>query len=120
MVAEHADQVAVMYAGHIVEMAPVNDLYYNPLHPYALGLLGSIARLDEERKLRLSPIQGQPPSLIRVPPGCPFHPRCIYARRVCVDDYPNLAARTGDAAHLAACHFAGDLPAPHPPGVVAE
>jgi oligopeptide/dipeptide ABC transporter ATP-binding protein len=118
MVAEHADQVAVMYAGHIVEMAPVNDLYYNPLHPYALGLLGSIARLDEERKLRLNPIQGQPPSLIRVPTGCPFHPRCAYARRVCVNDYPELAARTGDAAHLAACHFAGDLPAPHPPGVV--
>jgi oligopeptide transport system ATP-binding protein len=120
MVAEHADQVAVMYAGHIVETAPVNDLYYQPLHPYSLGLLGSIARLDRERKERLNPIQGQPPSLIRVPPGCPFHPRCVYARKVCIEDYPELAVRTGDPAHPAACHFAGDLPAPHPPGVVPE
>jgi oligopeptide transport system ATP-binding protein len=120
MVAEHADQVAVMYAGHIVESAPVEDLYYHPLHPYSLGLLGSIARLDQARKERLNPIQGQPPSLIRVPPGCPFHPRCVYARKVCVDDYPELAPRTGDPAHPAACHFAGDLPAPHAPGVIPK
>jgi oligopeptide/dipeptide ABC transporter ATP-binding protein len=118
MVAEHADKVAVMYAGHIVETSGVDDLYYNPLHPYALGLLGSIARLDHERKERLSPIHGQPPSLIRVPSGCPFHPRCAYARQQCIDEYPELLPRTHDSSHLAACHFAGELPAPHPPGLV--
>jgi oligopeptide/dipeptide ABC transporter ATP-binding protein len=116
VVAEHADKVAVMYAGHIVENSAVDDLYNDPLHPYALGLLGSIARLDHERKERLSPIQGQPPSLIRVPPGCPFHPRCVYARKLCVEEYPQLAPRTDEPSHMAACHFAGDLPAPHPPG----
>ena len=118
MVAEHADKVAVMYAGHIVETAGVDDLYYNPLHPYALGLLGSIARLDQERKERLSPIYGQPPSLIRVPSGCPFHPRCAYARAKCVSDYPELIPRPADPSHPAACHFAGDLPTPHPPGEI--
>ncbi|HEX2054055.1 MAG TPA: ABC transporter ATP-binding protein, partial [Actinomycetota bacterium] len=117
MVAEHADRVAVMYAGHIVEKADVTDLYYSPEHPYTLGLLGSIARLDEERRDRLNPIAGQPPSLIRVPPGCPFHPRCPFARQVCVTDYPELIARTGDPAHQTACHFAGDLPPAHQPGV---
>ena len=118
MVAEHADKVAVMYAGHIVETAGVDDLYYNPLHPYALGLLGSIARLDQERKERLSPIYGQPPSLIHVPTGCPFHPRCAYARSKCVTEYPELVPRTGDPTHPAACHFAGDLPEPHVPGKI--
>jgi oligopeptide transport system ATP-binding protein len=78
----------VMYAGHIVESAPVEQLYYQPLHPYSLGLLDSVARLDRERKARLNPISGQPPSLIRVPPGCPFHPRCVFARSRCVDEYP--------------------------------
>jgi oligopeptide transport system ATP-binding protein len=116
VVAEHADKVAVMYAGHIVETSPVEDLYDHPLHPYALGLLSSIARLDRERRERLSPIQGQPPSLIRVPPGCPFHPRCAYARQMCVEEYPGLLPRTDDGNHLAACHFAGNLPTPHLPG----
>jgi oligopeptide transport system ATP-binding protein len=118
MVAEQASKVLVMYAGHIVESAPVEQLYYQPLHPYSLGLLDSVARLDRERKTRLSPISGQPPSLIRVPPGCPFHPRCAFARPRCVDEYPDLLPRTGQAGHSAACHFAGDLPAPHDPGVI--
>jgi oligopeptide transport system ATP-binding protein len=118
IVAEQASKVLVMYAGHIVESAPVEQLYYQPLHPYSLGLLDSVARLDRERKARLNPISGQPPSLIRVPPGCPFHPRCVFARSRCVDEYPDLLPRTGQAEHSAACHFAGDLPAPHDPGVI--
>jgi oligopeptide/dipeptide ABC transporter ATP-binding protein len=112
MVAEHADTVAVMYAGKIAEYAPIGEVYYNPLHPYTMGLMSSLARLDQERSGRLRPIRGSPPSLIFVPPGCPFHPRCDYAREVCVREYPDLLARTGDPQHLAACHFAGDLPEP--------
>ena len=118
MVAEHADKVAVMYAGHIVETAGVEELYYTPEHPYSLGLLSSIARLHEDRRVRLQPIAGQPPSLIRVPTGCPFHPRCPYARARCVAEYPLLLPRTGDPAHPTACHFAGDLPEPHQPGEI--
>ncbi len=118
MVAEQADKVLVMYAGHIVEASPVDQLYYDPLHPYSLGLLDSVARLDKERKERLNPITGQPPSLIRVPPGCPFHPRCSFARQRCIEQYPDLLPRTNRAGHLAACHFAGDLPAPHEPGLI--
>jgi oligopeptide/dipeptide ABC transporter ATP-binding protein len=118
MVAEQAGKVLVMYAGHIVESAPVEQLYYEPLHPYSLGLLDSVARLDRERTQRLNPISGQPPSLIKVPPGCPFHPRCAFARGRCIDEYPELLPRTHRATHLAACHFAGDLPAPHEPGSI--
>jgi oligopeptide transport system ATP-binding protein len=112
MVAEHADAVAVMYAGKIAEYARIGDVYYNPLHPYTIGLMSSLARLDRERTGRLMPIRGSPPSLIFVPAGCPFHPRCDYARKVCIREYPDLLARTGDPQHLAACHFAGDLPEP--------
>lgn len=112
MVAEHADRVAVMYAGKIAEYTDVDDVYYEPLHPYAMGLMSSIARLDRDRTNRLNPIPGQPPSLIFVPPGCPFHPRCPYARKICSEEYPRLLPRTGDPRHLAACHFAGDLPEP--------
>lgn len=112
VVAEHADTVAVMYAGRITEYSHVDEIYYRPLHPYAMGLMSSIARLDRGRTKRLLPIRGQPPSLINVPPGCPFHPRCPYAREVCTETYPYLLGRTGDRTHLAACHFAGDLPEP--------
>lgn len=112
VVAEYADTVAVMYAGKIAEYSLVDDVYYKPLHPYSIGLMESIARLDQERTERLKPIRGQPPSLIRVPSGCPFHPRCPYAQEVCTTDYPDLLPRTGDPRHLAACHFAGALPEP--------
>lgn len=112
VVAEYADAVAVMYAGKIAEYSLVDDVYYRPQHPYSIGLMESIARLDRERTERLHPIKGQPPSLIRVPSGCPFHPRCPYVREVCVDQYPDLLARTGDNRHLSACHFSGNLPEP--------
>ena len=112
VVAEHADTVAVMYAGKIAEYSAVDDLFYRSLHPYTMGLMSSIARLDKGRTKRLLPIPGQPPSLIHVPTGCPFHPRCPYAREVCSESYPDLLPRTGDPTHLAACHFAGDLSEP--------
>jgi oligopeptide/dipeptide ABC transporter ATP-binding protein len=110
MVAEQADHVAVMYAGRIVEYAAVDDIYYKPMMPYTLGLMSSIARMDRQREGRLRPIRGAPPSLIFRPSGCAFHPRCDYMRDVCVTDEPMLLEYARQ--HLAACHFAGNLPEP--------
>jgi oligopeptide transport system ATP-binding protein len=115
MVAEHAHNVGVMYAGRIAEYTKVEEVYYRPQHPYTIGLMNSVARLDRERQDRLKPISGSPPSLINIPSGCPFHPRCPYAREICREEYPALIARTTDVNHLAACHFAGDLPDPFMP-----
>jgi peptide/nickel transport system ATP-binding protein len=78
VVAEIADDVVVMYAGRAMEYGTVGDIFYSPEHPYTWGLLGSVTRLDRERSERLQPIPGNPPSLINVPPGCPFHRRCRY------------------------------------------
>lgn len=102
IVAELADRVVVMYAGHIVEDAPLNELFYNPQHPYTWGLLGSIARLDEPRPDRLAQIGGSPPSLLNPPTGCRFAPRCKYAFDTCTQP-PALESRTGDPAHLDRC-----------------
>ena len=104
VVAQMADEVAVMYAGHVVERAPLDRVLDAPEHPYTWGLLRSLPRPDLPRKTRLEPIQGQPPSLIRVPSGCPFHPRCPYAFDVCHDVVPALL----DTAprHAVACHLA--------------
>jgi peptide/nickel transport system ATP-binding protein len=101
VVAGHADRVLVMYAGRVVEAAAADPLFTAPRHPYTLGLLRSLARLDRRRGERLQPIPGQPPSLIRVPPGCPFHPRCPFATEICAREMPPL---TGSGPHLAACH----------------
>jgi len=79
VVAEVADDVLVMYAGQAVEYGTVADIFYQPEHPYTWGLLGSVTRLDRIRVERLQPIPGNPPSLINVPAGCAFHPRCAYA-----------------------------------------
>jgi peptide/nickel transport system ATP-binding protein len=79
VVAELADDILVMYAGRCVEYASAHEIFTEPRHPYTWGLLGSMPRLDRERTERLKPIQGAPPSLINVPTGCPFHPRCTYA-----------------------------------------
>ncbi|HEX3825524.1 MAG TPA: ABC transporter ATP-binding protein [Mycobacteriales bacterium] len=78
VVAEVANDVLVMYAGQAVEYGTVSDIFYTPEHPYTWGLLGSVTRLDRLRAERLQPIPGNPPSLINVPSGCPFHPRCAY------------------------------------------
>ena len=103
VVAEHCDNIMVMYAGKAAEYGNTDDIYYKPLHPYTWGLLSSIPRLDEEKKERLNPIRGLPPSLIQVPPGCAFHPRCTYKFDPCDRDVPELLPVDGH--HAAACHL---------------
>jgi oligopeptide/dipeptide ABC transporter ATP-binding protein len=83
VVARYADRVNVMYAGRIIEQADAREIYADPRHPYTLGLLRSVPRLDEPRRARLDPIQGQPPDLTRLPPGCAFSPRCAYRVERC-------------------------------------
>ncbi|GES30389.1 ABC transporter ATP-binding protein [Streptomyces angustmyceticus] len=102
VVADVADTIAVMYAGRIVETAPVHQLYRAPAHPYTRGLLESIPRLDQKGQ-RLFAIKGLPPNLTAIPPGCPFHPRCPLARDVCRTDPPPLYEAGPDRA--SACHF---------------
>jgi peptide/nickel transport system ATP-binding protein len=96
VVAEIADRVLVMYAGQIVEQGSLDEIFYDPQHPYTWGLLGSIARLDEDRTERLSQIGGQPPSLLAPPPGCRFQPRCPHAFAKC-SELPPLGQRLGRA-----------------------
>jgi oligopeptide transport system ATP-binding protein len=90
VVAGLADRVAVMYAGFIIEMAEVKDLYGDPRHPYSLGLLRSIPRLDMDRKSKLTPIDGMPPDLLTAPQTCPFAPRCSFAIEKCRKENPLL------------------------------
>jgi oligopeptide transport system ATP-binding protein len=102
VVADVADRIAVMYAGRIVEQAPVHDLYANPAHPYTEGLLQSIPRVDLKGQ-ELYAIKGLPPNLLRIPSGCPFHPRCPYRRDVCAEKVPPLydvAPGRGSACHF--------------------
>ncbi|HAL29979.1 MAG TPA: peptide ABC transporter ATP-binding protein [Coriobacteriia bacterium] len=105
VVADMANDVMVMYAGKQVEYGKADEVFYRPLHPYTWGLLASLPRHDVDEKGTLLPIEGQPPSLIDVPPGCAFHPRCPYAQERCKREIPEL--REVAPAHLAACHFAG-------------
>ena len=101
VVAGLADRVIVMYAGFIVEEAPVRDLYANPSHPYTVGLLGSLPRLDEARAHRLTSIEGLPPDLIDLPKGCPFYARCRFHIDRCATDNPKLEPVS--PGHKAAC-----------------
>jgi peptide/nickel transport system ATP-binding protein len=103
VVAEHADDVMVMYAGKVAEYGSRDDIYYRAHHPYSWGLLQSITRLDLPRTERLRPIPGLPPSLIFVPPGCSFHPRCPYVMDVCKVEVPPLLSE--DGRHASACHL---------------
>ena len=107
VVARYADRVNVMYAGKIVERGTAREIYANPRHPYTLGLLRSVPRLDEPKKAKLAPIQGQPPDLTRLPPGCAFAPRCDFAVDRCRTEVPPLDAV--EPTHLSACWLAGDL-----------
>ena len=107
VVAGLADDVVVMYAGRLVERAPVDDLYEHPRMPYTLGLLGALPRADTDGQ-PLTPIEGAPPSLVGLPPGCPFSPRCTLSRPACQAAEPGLRPVRGDA-HLAACHFSEEL-----------
>jgi oligopeptide/dipeptide ABC transporter ATP-binding protein len=108
VVARYADRVNVMYAGRIIERATAAELYANPRHPYTLGLLRSVPRLDEPRRARLAPIEGQPPDLTRLPRGCAFAPRCAYRVERC-DEVPPLAPAVGAAGHVSACWESANL-----------
>jgi len=103
VVAEHCDEINVMYAGKIVETGVARDIYYRAHHPYTWGLLQSIPRMDQDRTERLNPIKGLPPSLIHVPPGCSFHPRCPHRFEPCDKEEPALLA--SDGHHASACHL---------------
>jgi len=98
-VASICNRVSVMYAGRFVEEATVDDLFARPRHPYTLGLLESIPRLDEPATARLTPIDGQPPDLVDMPPGCAFQPRCPFAVSRCATEEPLLTASADDARH---------------------
>ena len=102
VVARYADRVNVMYAGRIIERAAAAALYARPRHPYTLGLLRSVPRLDQPTRERLLPIEGQPPDLTRLPPGCAFAPRCAFRVARCDAEAPSLNEVDG-AEHLAAC-----------------
>jgi peptide/nickel transport system ATP-binding protein len=104
VVAELADDVIVMYAANVVERGTVDEIFTSPHHPYTWGLLGSLPRLDADVD-RLVQIPGQPPSLLRPPRGCRFHPRCPYVMDVCRTEEPLLAPVVGQATHLQACHL---------------
>jgi oligopeptide/dipeptide ABC transporter ATP-binding protein len=108
VVAGMADQVLVMYAGKPVEVGDTDAIYYDPRMPYTLGLLGSLPRLDARGSEPLTPIRGAPPSLINLPPGCPFSPRCPMSRAHCDAEEPALRPVAG-ASHVAACHYAEEL-----------
>jgi len=107
VVAELSDDILVMYAGRVAEYGSAADIFGSPGHPYTWGLLASMPRMDRERLTRLVPIPGTPPSLIKVPSGCPFHPRCRYGHLNggrSETEMPELRA-TEETGHLVACHL---------------
>ena len=112
LIAEMSDRVLVMYAGKVVETADVFSLFQSPRHPYTLGLLASLPRIDTKLDSLLS-IPGQPPSLTNPPTGCAFHPRCELSRgrELCRTDQPVLDPWGEDPPHLAACHFTEEMDA---------
>jgi oligopeptide/dipeptide ABC transporter ATP-binding protein len=102
VVADIADEIVVMYAGRVVERAPTRELFYDPQMPYTWGLLGSIPRLDRPKPDRLHSIKGSPPSLIQLPQGCKFRPRCPHAFEKCMQE-PALENRVEQPGHLDRC-----------------
>jgi peptide/nickel transport system ATP-binding protein len=104
VVAETADDILVMYAANVVEQADVHQLFGRPQHPYTWGLMGSLPRLEADVE-RLTQIPGQPPSLLRPPSGCRFHPRCPHVMEVCKTTEPGLVPTQRDHDHLQACHL---------------
>jgi peptide/nickel transport system ATP-binding protein len=109
VIAESADDVAVMYAGRIVEHATTATIFNAPEHPYTWGLLGSIPRLDTPRGAELVPIPGRPPSLINLPPGCSFHPRCPYVKPRHTEIDPTLEPIPDEPNHQVACLLASSV-----------
>jgi oligopeptide/dipeptide ABC transporter ATP-binding protein len=114
VVAETCDRVAVMYGGKIQELAPVRELFKNPMHPYTRGLLGSLPRVDGEKAQRLTTIPGSVPDILDLPPGCKFTTRCPDRFEPCPDIEPRLVERT--PGHFVRCHLYGitDEHADHP------
>ena len=113
VVARYADRVNIMYAGKIIEQGTARDIYGNPRHPYTVGLLKSLPRLDRPRLSKLVPIEGQPPDLINLPRGCAFRPRCPWAVGRCEEETPPLMPAGQD--HWSAC-WQSDLLGPDAPG----
>jgi oligopeptide/dipeptide ABC transporter ATP-binding protein len=114
LIAELADRVVVMYAGRVVELSDVYTIFNEPRHPYTVGLMNSLARLDAEQEW-LQPIPGQPPSMIAPPPGCAFHPRCTFSRGrlPCRTDVPELLQIGENTLHVSRCHYANELEEAH-------
>lgn len=102
LAAELADRVATMYAGELVEYGPVRDVFYDPKHPYSVGLLNAVPPIVGEEFTPLAAIPGSTPNLLRIPSGCPFHPRCPYATDICSQETPPLIDLGG--THFTACH----------------
>jgi oligopeptide/dipeptide ABC transporter ATP-binding protein len=107
VVARYADRVNIMYAGKIIERGTARDIYRNPSHPYTLGLLNSVPRLDLPRAAKLDPVEGQPPDLLHLPVGCAFRERCRFAIDMCAEQTPPL--RSVGAGHFSACFEAKTL-----------
>jgi len=110
VVARYARRVNVMYAGRIVEAGDADAIYHDPRHPYTIALLRSVPRLDQPRRARLDPVDGQPPDLTRLDGGCAFRSRCRFAVDRCGQANPFLAP-VGEAGHFAACFRSGELAA---------
>ncbi|MDP6803794.1 MAG: ABC transporter ATP-binding protein [Rhodospirillales bacterium] len=108
VVARYADRMNVMYAGKIIESGTARQIYHSPSHPYTLALLRSVPRVDQPRKEKLDPIEGQPPDLSRLDKGCAFRPRCRYAADRCAEEIPPLEPL--EDGHLSACLRIDDLP----------
>ena len=94
-------KIAVMYLGKIIEFGYKDEIFNNPKHPYTIGLLKSVPRLDEAMKTRLDPIDGMPPDLVNLPSGCSFAPRCKFSNENCLQETPVLKTVTG--IHMSAC-----------------
>jgi oligopeptide/dipeptide ABC transporter ATP-binding protein len=111
VVARYADRVNVMYAGKLIESGTAQQIYHDPRHPYTLGLLASVPRMDQKRGQRLLPIEGQPPDLTRLDGACAFRPRCRFAQARCAESYPPLADVDGSSGsgHLSACFRMNEL-----------
>ena len=107
VVARYAKRVIVMYAGKIIETSSADEIYHNPKHPYTLGLLNSVPRLDEQMRVKLDPIEGLPPDLVNMPAGCSFAPRCKFAIDRCTQEAPPLEPVLD--GHNAACWRSQEL-----------
>ena len=110
VVAELCDRVIVMYGGLVMEEAPIEDIFEHPSHPYTMGLLASIPDIEQNKEVRLSPIPGSPPDMTNPPKGCPFAPRCPYARSVCAVELPEFSA-VGEGHYSRCFLLSPDAPA---------